>query len=62
MKVLTVEKGWLLAIFAGAALLAVVAWAALAGGPAEPVASDRVGIEVISPQGIATLEGELRRP
>ena len=44
---------------AAAALLAVVAWMALASGPAE---TGQNRIEVTSPQGVATLEGELRLP
>ena len=40
----------------------MVACAALAAVPAEPRASDQAGIEVTSPGGFVTLEGERRRP
>ena len=50
------------AVLAVAVFLAVIAWMALAGGPAELATSGQDGIEVTSPGGVATFEGELRRP
>ena len=51
------------ALLVAAVTLAVVGWALLAGGPAEPAAPvEPGGIQVISPDGVATFEGELRRP
>ena len=63
MKALTLGKFRFLALLWTAVALAVVAWALLAGGPAEPAAPEEPGgIRVNSPSGVATLEGELRRP
>ena len=59
MSKLIVGRPRILALIAAAALLAVLAWIALASGPAS---SDQVGIEVTSPGDVATLEGDLRRP
>ena len=62
MSKLIVGRSRVLALIAAAALLTVVAWMALTSGSVEPAASDQVGIEVTSPQGVATLEGGLQRP
>ena len=59
MSKLIVGRSRILALIAAAALLSVVAWIALASGPLE-TGQDR--IEVVSPAGLATLEGDLRRP
>ena len=59
MKTLIAGRSRILALVAAAVFLAVVAWMALASGPAS---SNDAGIEVTSPQGVATFEGELRRP
>ena len=48
-----------MALVVAAAFLGVVAWVALASGPAE---TGRDRIEVTSPGDVATLEGGLRRP
>ena len=63
MGALTLGNFRFLALLVAAVTLAVVAWALLAGGPAEPAAPvERDGIQVISPAGVATFEGELGRP
>ena len=63
MKALTAGKFRFLALLAAAVTLAVVAWALLASGPAQPAAPGQPdGIRVISPAGVATFEGELRHP
>ena len=63
MGALTLGNFRFLALLVAAVILAVVAWALLAGGPAEPAAPDHPdGIQVISPDGVATFEGELGRP
>ena len=52
-----------IALMVAAVTLAVVGWALLASGPADPAPSVKPdGIEVISPAGVATFVGELRRP
>ena len=63
MKALSFGNFRFLALLAAAVALAVVGWALLAGGPAKPAVSvEPDGIQVISPAGVATFEGELRRP
>lgn len=62
MNTLSARRVRFLAVIVAAAFLAVAAWAALASGPMGRAASDQVGIEVTSPGGVVTLEGDLRRP
>ena len=62
MRALSIRRSRFLAVFATAVFLAVVLWAALAGGPAEPASSGQAGIKVTSPGDVVTAEGELRRP
>ena len=59
MRALIDGRPRVLGLVASAVLVAVVAWMALASGSAS---SNQVGIEVTSPQGVATFEGEMRRP
>ena len=59
MRALVDGRSRILALIASAVLLAVFVWVALSG---EPASSNEDGIEVTSPQGVATFEGELRRP
>ena len=54
MKGLTASRFQFLALFAAAVIVAVVAWAVVAGGPAEPATSGENRIEVFSPAGVAT--------
>lgn len=63
MRALSFGNFRFLALVVAAVTLAVVGWALFAGGPAEPaVSSQPDGIQVISPAGVATFEGELRPP
>ena len=63
MKALSLGNFRFLALMVAAVTLAVVAWALLASGPAEPAVSGQPdGIQVISPDGVASFEGELGRP
>ena len=62
MRALIDGRSWILALIVAAALLAVVAWAVVAGGSAEPATSGENRIEVFSPAGVATFKGAFRRP
>ena len=62
MKGLTASRFQFLAVFAAAVIVAVVVWAVVAGGPAEPATSGENRIEVFSPAGVATFKGAFRRP
>ena len=63
MKALSFGKFRFLALLWAAVALVMIAWALLAGGQAEPSVSGQPhDIRVISPAGLATFEGELRRP
>ena len=62
MSKLIVGRSRVLALVVAAALLAVFAWVAVAGGPAEPAASDQAAIEVSSSAEVIIVEGQLLRP
>ena len=63
MRLLTAGKYRFAALFAAAVFVALVGWVLLAGGPAEPAKFDQPArIQVISSEGVAVFEGELRQP